>query len=104
EGTGRSPRAASGASVSSAAEPTAPPGVGEERLAELIGAEVGPQRLHEDELGVRQLPEQEVRDPKLAGCPDEQVGVGQLGCVQLACESVLVHLARLDARFDQPAP
>ena len=57
-------------------------------------AEVRPERVGEDELGVGELPEQEVREPQLARGADQQVGVGQLGRVELRGERVLVELAR----------
>ena len=49
-----------------------------ERVAEVIGAEVGPERVGEDELGVGRLPEHEVRDPELARGADQEVDLGQL--------------------------
>ena len=44
----------------------------------LLG-EVGPAERHEDELGVGELPEQEVADPLLAAGADQQIGVGDAG-------------------------
>src|SRR4051812_41473562 len=46
---------------------------GEERSV----AEVGPEHVGEDELGVGALPEEEVRDPALAARAHEQVELGQ---------------------------
>src|SRR5688572_23378890 len=40
------------------------------------GAEIGPEGGGDEELGVRDLPEQEVGDARLTARPDEQVGVG----------------------------
>ena len=74
-----------------------------ERAAQVALAEVRPERVDEHELGVGDLPEQEVRDPQLAGRADEQVGVGQLRRVQLRGERVLVDLLRRARRLDQPA-
>ena len=56
--------------------------VGLDRGAQLLLAEVGPERLREDELRVRGLPEHEVREPELARGAHEQVQVGELGRVQ----------------------
>ena len=67
------------------------------------GAEVGPQRVGEDELGVRSLPEHEVRDPPLPGGADQQVDVTKLGGVEPLRERVLVDGVRRDAVDDQPA-
>src|SRR5262245_66625223 len=46
-----------------------------ERRAQVVGAEVGPQRVDETELGVGELPQQEVREPLLAAGTDEQIDV-----------------------------
>src|SRR5262245_27660324 len=46
-----------------------------ERQAQIIGAEVRPQRVDEAELGVGRLPKQEVRQPLLAAGADEEVDV-----------------------------
>ena len=47
-----------------------------------VRAEVGPERVHEHELGVRGLPEEEVRDALLAGGADDEVGVRELRRVE----------------------
>ena len=71
---------------SPAAEAAAAARVLVERVLEVARAEVGPELVDEDELGVGELPEQEVRDAQLAGGADEQVGVGQLGRVEVGGE------------------
>src|SRR5262249_51264274 len=48
------------------AKTASPAGVGVQGVVELALAEVGPQAVDEDELGVGELPEEEVRDPELA--------------------------------------
>src|SRR5205085_1446709 len=68
-------------------------GVVVEGCAELLLAEVGPERVDEDELGVRELPQEEVRDPQLAGGPDQQIRVRHLGGAQKRREHRLVSLA-----------
>src|SRR5687767_9605974 len=50
-----------------------------ERGLECRPVEVRPERVAEHELGVRALPQQEVRDPLLAAGPDQEVGVVHLG-------------------------
>src|SRR5438046_215833 len=63
----RRPRPGSGSRKdSSTAEAAASLRVGGEGLLELFVPEVRPERVGEDELGVGQLPQQEVRDPQLA--------------------------------------
>src|SRR5204863_1992965 len=88
---------------SAAAEAPPPLRVGGERLAKLGGAEVGPEGVDEDELRVRHLPEEEVRDSELAGRADQQVRVGEPRGVELRRESVLVHLAWVHPRLDEAA-
>src|SRR5262249_22885884 len=46
------------------------------RGGEIGGAEVGPQRVDETELGVRGFPEQEIGQPLFAARADEQIDVG----------------------------
>ena len=52
-------------------------------------AEVGPEGVVEDELGVGRLPEQEVRDPLLARGPDHEVGICELGRVEMRSHCLL---------------
>ena len=66
-------------------------------------AEVGPERVGEDELGVGRLPEHEVRDPELAGGADQQVDLGQLGRVEARRDRRLVDLVGREAVLDAAA-
>src|SRR5262249_18390020 len=61
------------------AEPPLPLPVPVDRGVERDRIEVGPQHVGEVQLGVGELPQQEVRDPLLPTGTDEQVG---LGCVR----------------------
>src|SRR5438094_520451 len=66
------------------------------------GAEVGPERRRHPELGIGDLPQQEVRDAHLAARADEQVGIRQALGVERAADVRLRHrvrrqLARLHA-------
>ena len=54
-------------------------------------AEIGPQHVEEHQLGIGRLPQQEVRQPLLAGGADDQVGVGDAGGRQEAGERRLVE-------------
>ena len=54
-----------------------------ERLVQLRLAEVRPERGRHDELGVGDLPEEEVAHAHLAAGPDEEVGVGVLVGVEM---------------------
>src|ERR687888_147622 len=62
-----------------------------ERGAQIVAAEVGPQLVHEHELGVRKLPQEEVRDAQLTGCTDQQIRIGHLGLVEKGREALLVE-------------
>src|SRR5437868_10233652 len=90
-------------SLLSAAEAAAAARIVLQGGAELRLAEVGPQGVDEDELGVRQLPEQEVRDAKLARGADQQVRIRHVGLVQAGRERLLVDLVGLDTVLDEPA-
>src|SRR3954447_19920500 len=63
-------------------EPTPALLEGLERLLEGSAVEVRPELVAEHELGVRALPEQEVRDPLFAAGADQKVRVVHLGRVQ----------------------
>src|SRR5919108_5564539 len=61
--------------LAGAAEPALAPRVRGDGLVQGFGAEVGPERIGEVELGVRELPEEEVGDALLAARADEEVGL-----------------------------
>src|ERR687898_1650999 len=63
--------------------------------AELFGGEVRPERIRDVELGVGDLPEQEVRDPQLPAGADYEVHLRRLGRVEVGSEGSLVDLLRL---------
>src|SRR5690242_3782573 len=65
------------------AETPTPRGVGAERAEEVDLAERGPVGVAEVELGVGALPEQETAEALLARGPDDQVGVGLAGRVEV---------------------
>ena len=92
---------AEGERRSSTAEAPAAVRVLGERSPELALSEVGPEGVDEDELGVGELPEEEVRDAELAGRPDEEIGLGHLGRVEARRDRVLVDVARVDSFLDE---
>src|SRR6188472_1312449 len=77
------------AAYSSGAESSAAARILLDRGLQARLAEVGPERLVEDELRVGRLPEQEVRDSLLARRADHEVGIAQLRRVQARRERVL---------------
>src|ERR687888_1136456 len=89
-------------SLLSAAEAAAAARIVLQGGAEIRLAEVRPQGVDEDELGVRELPEQEVRDAELARRADQQVRIRHVGLVQAGRERLLVDLTRFDAVLDEP--
>ena len=63
-----------------------------ERLQEVPGPEVGPQHGRHVDLGVRDLPEQVVRDAHLTARTDEQIRVGKPGRIELRFDRRLVDV------------
>src|SRR5207245_10409005 len=72
-----------------------------QRGPEVVGAEVWPQRFGHQHLGVRALPEEEVADPVLARCADDQVGIGQVRLVHARRDGRLVDAALRYSVLDQ---
>src|SRR5205814_10375488 len=66
--------------------------VGDDRRVERSRVEVGPQRVGEIELAVRELPEQEVADALLAAGADEQIGLRRVAHRQIRRERLLADL------------
>src|SRR6266480_1342074 len=58
---------------------------------EVDGAEVRPERRRHPELGVGDLPQQEVGNAHLAAGPDEQIGIGHAVGVERAADVRLRH-------------
>src|SRR5262249_19662044 len=85
-----------------AAEPAPALGVLSERLPEVAAVEVWPELVDEHELGVGELPEHEVRHAQLPARPDQQVGIGELGRVEVRRKHVLVDLARVGPALRDP--
>src|SRR3954454_9837300 len=73
-----------------AAEAAPAAGVVVEGCAELLLAEVRPERVEEDQLRIGELPQEEIRDPQLAGRADQEVGVRHRRRVQIGRESLFV--------------
>src|SRR4051812_15267957 len=76
-----------------AAVASVPRGVPLARPPQVPAVDVRPQRVEEDKLGVRALPEQKVRRTLLARRPDEEVDVRQLRLVQVCLHRRLVDVA-----------
>src|SRR5215213_4594907 len=60
-----------------------------ERRLERLAREVRPELVAEDELRVRELPQQVVRDAQLAARADQEVGIVHVGRVEVAAEVFL---------------
>ena len=63
-----------------------------DRGVELALAEVRPQRVAEIQLGVGEIPQQEIADALLAAGADQQVGIRQPGQRQVRAERGLVDV------------
>src|SRR5215469_16589124 len=73
--------------------PLAPTIIGD-CLLQIVTAEIGPQRLGEDELGIGALPQQEVADALLAAGADQQIGIGDVGGEEMPRDHVLIDRVR----------
>src|SRR5690606_8903222 len=62
-----------------AAEASLAPAERLDRAVERDDVEVGPERVGEIQLGVGELPQQEITDALLAAGADEQIGLGRVG-------------------------
>jgi hypothetical protein len=70
-----------------------------QRSLEFGLVEIGPERVAEIELGVGQVPEQEIADALLAARADEEIGFRRAGQLQFAAnEGRLVDRNRLERR------
>src|SRR5262245_25540347 len=61
---------------------------------EVGGPEVRPERRSHPQLGIRDLPQQEIRDPHLAAGADQQIGIGHAFGVERAADVGLRHRIR----------
>src|SRR5689334_24756723 len=61
-----------------------------QRRFQLRNVEIRPQRVAEEDLGVGEVPQQEVADPMVAAGADEEVGIGHVAQRQRLREARLV--------------
>ena len=85
--------------LTEAAEATLALLVGGDGFEEMEAAEVGPEAVSDEDLGIGDLPEEEVGDALLAGGADDEVGVGHVGGVESRGDVGLVD-AGLDGVVD----
>src|SRR5216684_7598616 len=64
----------------------------DDRFEEIAAAKIGPEDFGDVDLRVGDLPEQEVRDAQLAAGADEEIGVVEVGGVEMIGEELLVDL------------
>src|SRR6266571_2086256 len=80
------------------AEPPVPPLIVEDGLEQVTPRDVGPEDRRDVQLGVGELPQQEIGEPAFTGRPDQQVRVAPGRRVELGANGVLVDvLESLDA-------
>src|SRR5262249_33788029 len=70
------------------AEAALAPGEFEDRVLERARVEVGPQDREKNEPTVRGLPHQEVGEPLLPAGANDEVGIGDVGRVEIAAEHI----------------
>ena len=86
-----------------AAEPAFAPAIFGDRAFERGAVEVGPVGRNEHQFAVGRLPEQEVRQPLLAAGADDQIGVGQVGRVEIRPIESAVDRPQAQRRLPRPA-
>src|SRR5579871_4171261 len=74
-----------------------------QRLEELALAEVRPERVGDVQLGVSELPEEEVADPHLSAGADEKVGIGDAGRAEVLGKHALSDALRIELTPRYPA-
>ncbi len=47
-------------------------------FGEFLRSKIWPKRWGEKELGIGRLPEQEIADPMLTGCPDDEIRIRKI--------------------------
>ena len=72
--------------------------VGEHAFEQVAAAEVRPQRVGHPDLGIGDLPQQEVADAHLAARANQQVRIGLAGRVEKAREALFVQVLRIETR------
>ena len=71
--------------------------IGENSLEQMAAAKIGPQSVGDPNLGVCNLPQQEVADAHLAARADEQIGIGLPRRVKELREFFFVEVCRPNA-------
>src|SRR5437867_5485353 len=88
------------------AEPPLPTLVVEDGLEQVAPRDVGPEDRRDVQLGIGELPQQEIGEPAFAGCPDQQVRVPPGRGVELGADGVFVdvrseeHTSELQSPYD----
>src|SRR5208337_1126135 len=70
-------------------------------LQQLGAAKVGPEGLGDVDLGVGDLPQQEIAQPHLAAGANDQVELGQAVRIEMVCDALLVHLQMFQAAISR---
>ena len=65
---------------------------GANRAQEIDPAKLWPENVREVEFAVRTLPQQKTREPDLAARPDDQVGIWQVGGIEIGTDRIRRHL------------
>ena len=69
------------------------------RASNSSSREIGPVDVDEHELGIGQLPEQEIRQAQFSTGADQQIRIGEIGGVEISGEALGGHLGRSDDAF-----
>src|SRR5580704_16142455 len=60
----------------------------EDGFEETGAIEIGPEGFGDENFGVGDLPEKEIADANFSAGADEEIGIGQIGGVEMACDFV----------------
>ena len=82
-----------------AAEPALASGIFGDRAFQRRLVEIRPVDRHEHELAVGRLPHQEIRQPLLAAGADDQIGIGNVGRIEILPERIGIDRGRIALAF-----
>ena len=66
-------------------------------LEQMMTTEIRPERGRDVNLGVCQLPQQEVAEPHFAAGADDEIGIGKMAGVEVLRDCIFVNLEVLNA-------
>src|SRR5688500_17456134 len=71
-----------------AAKPALAAAIFRDRSFQSRAVKIGPIGWHENQFAISRLPQQKIRQPLLAAGPDDDIGIGQVGSVEVISQSL----------------